>query len=55
MSVLVRNKVDNQLYIFAKGAPELIHSYSINKCQKFDHIIKDLSLKGFRTVAVSFK
>jgi hypothetical protein len=55
MSVLVRNKATEECYVFAKGAPELVHFYSQNKCQGFDNIIKDLSLKGFKTVAVSFK
>ena len=55
MSVMIRNKSDQQVYIFVKGAPELINSFSLMKCINFDKIVKDLSLKGFRSVAVSYK
>lgn len=55
MSVLVRDCRSEELFVFAKGAPELLHSYSAKKCLSFEKILRDLSLSGYRTIGLSFK
>lgn len=53
MSVLVHHQ--NKYYVYAKGSPEMIHKVSLLKNSKFDILIKDLSLEGFRSIAFGYK
>jgi len=55
MSVLVYDYEANKFYIFAKGAPEIIHINSINKYSYFDDLLKDISHSGYRSIAYGFK
>lgn len=55
MSVIARNRKTNKLYVLAKGAPELIHSYSTVKFTSFKNKIKELSLQGFRSIGLGLK
>lgn len=40
MSVLVRNKSNQQAFIFAKGSPELIHTASTNPSKRVPELVK---------------
>ena len=55
MSVLVRDPSNNKHYVFAKGAPEKIFNASRIKPAEFNSKIEELSLGGYRTLAVAYK
>jgi magnesium-transporting ATPase (P-type) len=55
MSVLVRDRTTNECFVFAKGSPEIIHAHAVEKHAGFDALIKELSLEGFRTIAVAMR
>jgi magnesium-transporting ATPase (P-type) len=44
MSVLVRNKKSQDVFVFAKGSPELINDKSENRREEVARMIADLSL-----------
>ena len=54
MSVLVRDE-NGKIYAFVKGAPERIYYNSTNKPKNYNAIFGDLSLSGFRTIAIGYK
>ena len=55
MSVLVRDKSDNKIYNFLKGAPERIDRNSILKVKGYDKKVSSLSLGGYRTIGFGYK
>ena len=55
MSVLARDPSSNNHYVFVKGAPEKIHLLALNKPKDFERRVEELSLGGFRTLAVAYK
>jgi magnesium-transporting ATPase (P-type) len=55
MSVLVRERKSGLMYVFVKGAPEMIHKCSVLQHKDFGLFIKQLSLEGYRTIAMAFK
>ena len=55
MSVLVRDPSSRRLLAFVKGAPERISSHSLNKPEDFDATLHDLSIAGYRTLAIGCK
>jgi magnesium-transporting ATPase (P-type) len=55
MSVLALDTRTNKYYVFAKGAPEVIHRHSINKFQYFEQLLQTESYGGFRTIGYGFK
>lgn len=55
MSVLVREKATDKLYVFSKGAPEKMHNYSKTKLPYFKSLISRLSYEGLRTIGFSYK
>lgn len=40
MSVIARDKNSNKTYVFAKGAPEKMHSFSTVKIPNFSKIVR---------------
>lgn len=55
MSVLVRDKSDNKIYAFIKGAPEKIDKNSLLKVQDFEKTVASLSLGGYRTIGFGYR
>ena len=55
MSVLVRDKETNKVYSFIKGAPERIFKNSVNKPEHYEETLEDLSMGGYRTIAMGYK
>lgn len=55
MSVLVRDKLDNKVYAFIKGAPERIEKNSVIKVKDFEKTVSSLSLGGYRTIAFGYR
>jgi magnesium-transporting ATPase (P-type) len=55
MSVLVYDYDSNKYYIFAKGAPEMIHKISKVKYSYFDNLLKNVSYGGYRSIAYGYK
>lgn len=55
MSVLVRDRITSQHYIFVKGAPERIQKASNNKVMGFDKLLSDVSLAGLRCLAAAYR
>ena len=55
MSVLVRDKSENKLYAFLKGAPERIDRDSILKVKGYDKKVSSLSLGGYRTIGFGYR
>jgi cation-transporting ATPase 13A3/4/5 len=53
MSVLVRDRVSGERFVFAKGSPEKLHALSETQFTGFPGLIKELSLEGYRSIAVS--
>jgi magnesium-transporting ATPase (P-type) len=55
MSVLARDRATDERFVFAKGSPETIHAHAAEKHAGFDALVKELSLEGFRTIAVAMR
>lgn len=55
MSVLVRDKFDNKIYAFIKGAPEKIQRNSVLKVNDYDKRVANLSLGGYRTIGYGYR
>lgn len=55
MSVLVFDHETCKYYVFAKGAPEMIHGNSAKKYPYFDSLLQNVSYGGYRTIAYGFK
>ena len=55
MSVLVRDVSHGKHYVFVKGAPEKIYNASLLKPEDFHSRVEELSLGGFRTLALAYK
>ena len=55
MSVLVRETVTGNCFIYAKGSPELIHRYSPSKQESFEGFVKTLSLEGYRSIGYGYR
>lgn len=55
MSVLVYDDELSKYFIFAKGAPEMIHINSTVKFDYFDRVLQNVSYGGFRAIAYGFK
>lgn len=55
MSVLIRDKTDNKVYAFVKGAPERIERNSILKAKNYDKTVASLSLGGYRTIGFGYR
>jgi magnesium-transporting ATPase (P-type) len=55
MSVLAYDIQERKYYAFLKGAPELIEKHSIVKFSSFDHLVTELSLGGYRSIAYAYK
>ncbi len=55
MSVLAYDFDSNKYFIFAKGAPEIIHKNSLRKYDYFDDLLQNVSYGGFRTIAYGYK
>lgn len=55
MSVLVRDKFDNNVYAFIKGAPEKIDKNSILKANDYEKTVANLSLGGYRTIGYGYR
>jgi len=55
MSVLVRERKNGSMYVFVKGSPEMIHNCSVLKHENFGLLVKELSLEGYRTIAIAYK
>jgi cation-transporting ATPase 13A3/4/5 len=53
MSVLVRDRDTGERFVFAKGSPEKLHALSDTQFAGFPALIKELSLEGYRSIAVS--
>lgn len=50
MSVLAHDTHSGKYYVFAKGAPEVIHGHSTRKFAYFDRLLQTESYSGFRTI-----
>lgn len=55
MSVLVRDKSDNKIYAFIKGAPEKIDKNSVLKVTEYEKTVASLSLGGYRTIGYGYR
>ena len=55
MSVLVKDKANNKIYAFIKGAPEKIQKNSILKAKDYEKTVASLSLGGYRTIGYGYR
>lgn len=55
MSVMVHDVSLDKYFIFAKGAPEVIHGNSAIRYKYFDELLQNVSYGGFRTIAYGMK
>ena len=55
MSVLVFDDESSKYFIFAKGAPEIIHNNSTVKFDYFDKEMQNVTYGGFRAIAYGYK
>jgi magnesium-transporting ATPase (P-type) len=55
MSVVVKDSRTGEGFVFVKGAPEKLHDASIVQYPGFRQSIRELSLEGLRSIAVSWK
>jgi magnesium-transporting ATPase (P-type) len=55
MSVVARDKKTHETFVFVKGAPEKLHTASTVQLPRFAETVRELSLEGFRSIAVSGK
>jgi hypothetical protein len=55
MSVLVYDFESSKYFVFAKGAPEMIHKNSTIKFAYFDKVLQNVSYGGFRAIGYGFK
>lgn len=55
MSVLAYDTQSSKYFVFAKGAPEIIHRHSTSKFAYFDRLLQTESYSGFRTIGYGYK
>lgn len=55
MSVIVKSENDNSIEYYIKGAPEKIKNICTNLPSNFDQKVNELSIQGFRLLAIGYK